>query len=40
MGSGCKVIYEEGRPNMYEQMRKYLVMRRPVAIYDFATDPF
>jgi hypothetical protein len=25
-GSGCKVIDEEGLPNMYEVMRKYLVI--------------
>jgi hypothetical protein len=23
-GIGCKVIYEEGLPNKYEEMRKYL----------------
>jgi hypothetical protein len=25
---------------IYEEMRKYLVMRRPLVIYDFATGPF
>jgi hypothetical protein len=24
---------------IYEEMRKYLVMRRPLVIYDIATDP-
>ncbi len=36
--SSCKVIYEEGLPNTYEEMRKY--SRRPLVIYDFATAPF
>jgi hypothetical protein len=25
---------------IYEELRKYLVMRRPLVIYDFATAPF
>jgi hypothetical protein len=36
-------MYEEELPNtVYEEMRKYLTMheRRPLFIYDFATDPF
>jgi hypothetical protein len=40
-GIGCKVIYEEWLPNiMYEEILKYYpYMRRPLVIYDFATDP-
>ncbi len=40
-GIGCIVIYEEGIPNVYEEMHKYFAiysMRRQLAIYDFAPD--
>jgi hypothetical protein len=34
-------IYEEGLSSViYEEMSKYLTMRRPFVIYDFAIDPF
>ncbi len=38
---GCKVIYEDGLPNiLYEEMRKFSpYMRKPLVIYDFAPDP-
>jgi hypothetical protein len=33
-----QVIYEEGLPNTYEEMRKYLVIfEKLLLIYDFAT---
>jgi hypothetical protein len=40
MGSGAKVIYEEGLPNMRKCANISLYMRRPLVIYDFAPDPF
>ncbi len=35
-------VYEKGLPNiLYKEMRKYLpYMRKPLVMYDFATDPF
>ncbi len=34
-------IYEEGLSTViYVEMSKYLTMRRPFVIYDFAIDPF
>jgi hypothetical protein len=38
MGSGAKSYMRKGFL-IYEEMRKYLVMRRPLVIYDFAPDP-
>ncbi len=37
-GSGCKVIYEEGLPNIWGNISPY--MRRPLVIYGFKTSPF
>jgi hypothetical protein len=42
--SSCKVIYEEGLPNIiiYEEMRKFYPKYEEavIVIYDFATAPF
>jgi hypothetical protein len=37
-GIGCKVLYEEGLV-IYEDLIIY-EERKPLVIYDFATDPF
>ncbi len=40
-GIGCKVIYEEGLPNIWRNAQIFhrICMRRPLVIYDFAPDP-
>ncbi len=40
-GIGCKVIYEEGPPNIWGNGQIFNhSMRRPLVIHDFATDSF